>query len=640
MNAEIKSSELQELLKRYWGYEQFRPFQEDVILSVLNQQDTLALMPTGGGKSICFQIPALYLNGMCLVVSPLIALMKDQVGNLRSRKIPAVAIHSGMSYREVDLILEKCVEGHYKFLYISPERLTTDIFRARLPKMKINLLAVDEAHCISQWGYDFRPPYLRIAEIRDQLNDIPVLAVTASATNVVCTDIMQKLQFKQQHIIRRSFERKNLSYSVLYEEDKFGRLLKMLDKVKGTAIVYVRNRRRTKEIALFLQQNNVSATEYHAGLSYGDRSKKQEDWIQNKLRVIVCTNAFGMGIDKPDVRLVVHWDAPDNLESYFQEAGRAGRDEKKSFAVIIYNNSDITELNKREGDQFPDLDEVKSIYNAVGNFCKVADGAGQGESYNFDLNVFLKTYQFNAIRTLHSLKLLEQEGYLSFSESVYLPSRLMMTVDKESLYRYEVMHPEHEALLKAIMRTYGGVFDYFTQIREEELAKSLSTTYIEIIKQLRIFQQNNLLQYEERNENPQLFFLQQRLRVDMLQFNTELLSKRKENYHKRIQAMLHYLKDHAHCRNETLLNYFDEEETSRCGICDVCLRRNKLEVSDIEFEHIIEQLKSSLTKNQLEYNQLVQTVHGVTEEKLLHTLRWLIDQNMITENESHQLQWK
>ena len=465
---ESKSEELKTLLKKYWGYEHFRPFQEEVILSVLNQQDTLALMPTGGGKSLCFQIPAMYMTGMCLVVSPLIALMKDQVNNLRARKISAVAIHSGMSYREVDLTLDKCVEGHYKFLYLSPERLTTDIFRARLPNMKINLLAVDEAHCISQWGYDFRPPYLQIAEVREELKNIPVLALTASATKNVCTDIMEKLQFKQQHVVRRSFERKNLSYSVLFEEDKFGRVLKMLDKVKGTAIVYVRNRRRTKEISQFLQQNKVSATEYHAGLSHGERSQKQEDWIQNKVRVIVCTNAFGMGIDKPDVRLVVHWDTPDNLESYFQEAGRAGRDEKKSFAVILYNNADVTELHTREADRFPDLEEVKTVYDSVGNFCRIAEGAGQGESFNFNLNEFLKTYKLNAIRTLNSLKLLEQEGYLSFSESIYLPSRLMMTVDKENLYRYEVMHPEHEVLLKAIMRSYGGVFDYFSQIREEE----------------------------------------------------------------------------------------------------------------------------------------------------------------------------
>ncbi len=639
MNADKKSGELHELLKKHWGYDQFRPFQEEAIQAVLNKKDTLALMPTGGGKSICFQLPAMHMEGMCLVVSPLIALMKDQVNNLRQRNITAVAIHSGMSYREVDLILEKCMAGHYKFLYLSPERLTTDIFRDRLPKMKINLLAVDEAHCVSQWGYDFRPPYLRIAEVREGLNNIPVLALTASATKVVCSDIMEKLQFKKHYVVRRSFERKNLSYSVLFEEDKFGRLLKMLDKVRGTAIVYVRNRRRTKEIALFLQQNKVSATDYHAGLSHLERSKKQEDWIQNKVRVIVCTNAFGMGIDKPDVRLVVHWDVPDNLESYFQEAGRAGRDEKKSFAVILYNHSDITELNKREADQFPDLDKVKIIYNAIGNFCKLAEGSGLGESFNFDLNNFIKIYKFNPIQTLQSLKLLAQEEYLSFSESVYLPSRIMMTVDKESLYRYEVMHPEYEALIKTIMRSYGGVFDYFSQVREEELAKALNTTYVEIIKHLRIFHQNNLMHYEERNENPQLFFLQPRLRNEQLCFNTELLNQRKESFHKRAQAILHYLTDHMHCRNESLLKYFDEDDTNRCGICDVCLRRNKLELSDIEFENIIDQLKKNLKQNQMSFNQLLLNISGIKEEKLLHALRWLIEQNMITENESHQLHW-
>ena len=640
MQDETRSNELHTILKKYWGYDAFRPFQEEVINAVLDGKDTLALMPTGGGKSLCFQVPALYLPNLCLVISPLIALMKDQVKNLRDRNISAAAIHSGMSYREVDLILDKCVDGHYKFLYLSPERLTTDIFRARLQKMKINLLAVDESHCISQWGYDFRPPYLRIAEIREELKNVPVLALTASATTEVCTDIMQKLLFKKQHVVRRSFERKNLSYSVLFEEDKFGRLLKMLDKVAGTAIVYVRNRRRTKEIALFLQQNNVSATEYHAGLPYGVRSQKQEDWIHNKVRVIVCTNAFGMGIDKPDVRLVVHWDVPDNLEAYFQEAGRAGRDEKKSYAVIMHQKADITDLNARAENQFPEIIEVKKIYDAVGNFCRIADGAGAGESFNFDLNNFIKTYQFNAVRTLQSLRLLEQEGYLSFSESVYLPSRLMMTVDKETLYRYEVMNPEYEALIKTIMRSYGGVFEYFSSIREEEMAHALGIPYTRVIEQLRQLQTNHLLQYEERNENPQLFFLQSRRRASDLSFDTAFLKKRKSNFEKRLQAMLHYISDNTKCRSVSLLEYFNEEDVSRCGICDVCLHRNKLDLSDIEFENIITGLKSQLENNPVDFSHLQNGMHAVNEEKLLATLRWLIDQNMIAENEQQQYYWK
>ncbi|HAP02083.1 MAG TPA: RecQ family ATP-dependent DNA helicase [Bacteroidetes bacterium] len=636
----IHSEDLLTLLKKYWGFEAFRPVQLDIIESVLAKKDTLALLPTGGGKSICFQLPALFQDGMCLVISPLIALMKDQVHNLVKRKIPAASVHSGMSSREVDLTLEKCMKGEFKFLYLSPERLTTEIFRARLPQMKINLLAVDEAHCISQWGYDFRPPYLQIAEVRAVMPDIPVLALTASATEDVCVDIMEKLSFKSANLIRKSFERKNLSYSVLFEEDKFGRLVKMLDKVGGTAIVYVRNRRKTKELVQFLLQNKVSATEYHAGLSAIDRSKRQEDWIHNRVRVIVCTNAFGMGIDKPDVRLVVHWDSPDNIESYFQEAGRAGRDEKKSFAVLMFSNAEITELKAREGEQFPDLNFVKNVYEKAGTFCRIAEGAGEKESFNFDLNAFIKTYDLKAIPTLQSLRILEQNGYISFSQSVHLPSRIMIVVGKEQLYRFEVIHPEHEQLLKAILRTYGGVFDYFVPIREEDLANALGTTYIEVINHLRFLQSSNLLQYEERNENPQLFFLTPRLKPAALEFDMGLQTRRREKFRHRLDAMLQYMTDHTHCRSEMLLHYFGEHNTNRCGICDVCLRRNKLEVSDVEFENIVSNFKSLLSESILNSNEILSHFRGVNEDKLLHTLRWLIDQNMIIENESHQYKWR
>jgi len=630
---------IHEILSRYWGYEKFRPLQEEIIQSVLNGKDTLALMPTGGGKSICFQVPALAKEGLCIVVSPLIALMKDQVMQLKKRNIPAVAIYSGMSLREIDVALDNCVYGKIKLLYVSPERLMNDMFRERIQKMKVNLLAIDEAHCISQWGYDFRPPYLKIAEIRDLIPDVPVLAVTATATGVVCDDIMEKLSFREKNLLRKSFERKNLSYSVLFEEDKQSRLIKMLNKVPGTAIIYVRNRRKTKEIAEFLRHNNITAAEYHAGLDNATRSDRQDKWIGNKIRVIVCTNAFGMGIDKPDVRLVIHINIPENLESYFQEAGRAGRDEKKSFAVLLYNNSDLIELDSRVENSFPEIVEVKHVYHALGNYFQLAEGAGAGASFDFDIALFSKTYQIHPVKVNHALKLLEQQGYISVSESVFLSSRLMLTVDKETLYKFEIANPAYESILKTLLRSYGGIFDFYVPVREDELARNLKITREGVIKMLQHLQKSELLDYEMQKDAPQLTFLQPRLDKERLLFDKASIEVRKKTIEERLLSIKNYTTDYLKCRSRQLLNYFGETDAVRCGICDVCLKRHSLNITDIEFDHVTELIRGMLKQSPMTLKEVVDKTKGVQEDKTLQTIRWLIENDLLHENEKHELVW-
>ena len=409
-----------DILKQYWGFDSFRPLQEDIIQSVLDGKDTLALLPTGGGKSICFQVPALVKEGICIVISPLIALMKDQVYNLQKRGIAAVAIFSGMHYKDIDRILDNCIYGNTKLLYLSPERLTSDLVRERIKKMKVSLIAVDEAHCISQWGYDFRPPYLQIAEIREYLPKVPIMALTATATPEVVKDIQEKLEFKRGEVFQQSFLRENLAYVVLEEEGKMEKLFKVLTGVRGSGLVYVRNRRKTKEIAMFLKKYRITADYYHAGLTNEERSQKQEAWINDKIRIIVATNAFGMGIDKPDVRVVVHMDLPDSLEAYFQEAGRAGRDGQKSYAVLLYNQGDKLDLERRFELSFPPLKEVRLTYQALGSYLQLAVGSGEGESYDFDLVEFSRVYGFSTVKTFNCLKVLERAGWIALSESIYI----------------------------------------------------------------------------------------------------------------------------------------------------------------------------------------------------------------------------
>ncbi|MCY7409236.1 MAG: RecQ family ATP-dependent DNA helicase [Chitinophagales bacterium] len=626
-----------EILIKYWGFSQFREIQEDIINAVLQGDDALALLPTGGGKSLCFQLPALAKDGICIVISPLIALMKDQVMHLQSKGIKAVAIYSGMTNMEIDRLLDNCVHGHYKLLYVSPERLTTEIMQVRAQKMKVNLIAVDEAHCISQWGYDFRPPYLKIAEFRKLMPHVPVLALTATATAEVVNDICEKLEFKTKNIFRKSFLRENLSYSILFEEDKFVRIAKMLDKVKGTSLVYVRNRRRTKEVAEYLKKKNISADYYHAGLDHETRSTKQEAWSKNKTRVIVCTNAFGMGIDKPDVRLVVHWDVPNDLESYFQEAGRGGRDGNKSYAVQLYNQSDILDLEERLKHGIPSIEKLKQTYQALANNFQLATGAGAGVSYDFDIRQFCKIYKLNPVEVFEALSILQQEEYIATTDSVFIPSRLFIKVDKETLYRFEVENKKFETIIRTLSRTYSGIFEEFVIINEFDLARHLKLDRKEIINQLKELQRFNLLQYEQKKDSPQIVFIRSREDSSQMQFNYELLKKRRASHEKRLTMMKRYVTEKTICRSQQLLSYFGEKDSARCGICDVCLKRNKLDVTDFELEEITSQIKILLALNPLTINEVVSKTEKAKEQKILLTIRWLLDNRVLEMTKSNQL---
>ena len=460
-----------EILKQYWGHDDFRPMQEEIITSVLQGHDTLALLPTGGGKSVCFQVPALAAEGICVVVSPLIALMKDQVENLKTKGIQAIAIVSGMGRREVDIALDNCIYGPIKFLYISPERLASDLVRERIRYMNVNLFAVDEAHCISQWGYDFRPSYLKIADLRELHPKVPVLALTATATAQVREDIQEKLLFKQPDVYQKSFERRNLRYVVQNTENKLKKLLDVANGIQGSGIVYVRSRKETFEIAKFYNENYIKADYYHAGLPIDERSAKQEAWKTNRTRIIVATNAFGMGIDKPDVRFVIHKDIPESLEAYYQEAGRGGRDEQRAYGVLLYNRTDRVKEEKKFQLSFPSVEEIKRIYHHLANYCQLAYEAGEGESFDLDLGEFCARHQLDAIKTLNALKFLEQDEYVSFNESVYLPSRFRFEVLNEELYNFQIQNPGWDAFIKTLLRSYGGSFENYVRLKEFDLAR-------------------------------------------------------------------------------------------------------------------------------------------------------------------------
>lgn len=565
--------DIHQILQQYWGYPAFRPLQEDIINSVLQGNDTLALLPTGGGKSICFQVPAMALEGVCLVVSPLIALMKDQVEQLRSRGIAAQAIYSGMKKNEIDIALDNCVYGSTKFLYISPERLKTEIMKERAKKMPICLLAIDEAHCISQWGYDFRPPYLEIAEFRELLpQPVPCLALTATATPEVRDDIMEKLAFPEPRVFQKSFARSNLSYSVLQEEDKEGRLVKILQSVAGTAIVYVRSRKRTQQISDWLCKYQINADYYHAGISNELRSRKQEAWIQNKTRVMVATNAFGMGIDKSDVRLVVHIDLPETLEAYYQEAGRGGRDEQMAYATVLCQAADWTELPKRVATTYPELEQIKRTYQALANFYKIAVGSSLMATYDFDFDDFIQTYKLNYTATYYSIKRLEEQGLIQLNEPYYSPSRMMFAVGKSQLYEFQVANEKQEAFVKTLLRVYGGeLFTSYLTISEQRLAILTKSSKAEVIKRLRFMEKMGVIRYEAQKDKPQMTFLQERASTSNFPFNLKAYQARRNHDLEKAKATAAYMANKEVCRTRLLLAYFGEDYSEQCGICDYCL---------------------------------------------------------------------
>ena len=623
--------EPKEILKEYWGYNSFRPLQEEMINSILNSKDTLALMPTGGGKSICFQVPAMINEGICLVVSPLIALIKDQVANLKKKGISALSIYSGMSFIEVEKTLQNAVYGNFKFLYVSPERLETKLFLEYLPALKLNLIAVDESHCISQWGYDFRPAYLRIAAIREYFPKVPVLALTASATLEVQKDICEKLQFKKGYLsFQQSFERPNLSYSVFELSIKQNKLLTILNKVPGCGIVYCKTRKKTKEISEMLKMNGIVADFYHAGLTNEERNKKQEDWINNKTRIIVCTNAFGMGIDKPDVRAVIHYDVPDALENYYQEAGRAGRDGKKSYAVLFYNESEINDLKNKVSTRFPSKEIIRKVYGALCNFLQLPSGSGDGLSFDFDINTFVKNFNLDAFTVNSVLKILEQEELISYSEQFFSPPTVVFSTDKNTLNSFEQSYPQFDDVIKGLLRSYDRIFDFPSIINESQLARFVSIKEDKLQKSLSELKKMGIIDYIQQKEKPQIYFLRDRVKAEDLFINEKNILLRKRNFEKRLDAMINFLKNKRECRSKMIASYFNDPKVRQCGICDNCLKNKNLKLSKEEFELISSEIKNASSKVPITYTVLLEKLSSYKETKVWKVLSFLQEENIVS----------
>lgn len=628
-----------QILIKYWGYTSFRPLQEEVIKSVAEGRDTLGLMPTGGGKSMTFQIPAIAAEGICLVITPLIALMKEQVARLNSLEIKSLAIHSGMSQEEIDIVLENSIYGDYKFLYISPERISSSLFQARVQKMNLNLIAVDEAHCISQWGYDFRPSYLKIALLRDIISEkVPFLALSASATTQVADDIMNKLQFRQKNVLRTSFERKNISYFVRNVEDKGSFLIKTLNKTKGSGIVYVRSRKRSKEIAELLVANGISSDFYHAGLPVELRDRKQLSWSVGDTRVIVATNAFGMGIDKPDVRFVIHWEMPDCIEEYFQESGRAGRDNKAASAVLLYARSDKSRLEESLRKKFPPIEKIKDVYEALCNYLQVPEGAGKNNVFDFSMQNFLSKYRLPVIETYNSLKFLQREGYVEFTEEINNPSRVHFIVGRDDLYKFQVANETFDSFIKLLLRSYTGMFSEFVAINEDVLAKKSALTRDSVYKFLIKLSSLNIIKYIPGKKTALVIFTEERLERKSLFISPENYLQVKEKYIIRLNKMIDYADFNTKCRSVVLLDYFGEE-SDRCGICDVCRKRNELDLSKYEFDIILEEIKDRLSEKKYDVQELVSKMN-YPEEKVIKIIRWLLDHNKLVSDANHLLSWK
>jgi len=619
-----RSSSL-DVLKQYWGHGSFRPLQAEIIGSVLQGRDTLALMPTGGGKSVCFQVPAMMAEGICIVVSPLIALMKDQVENLRKREIEAIAVFSGMGKREVDIALDNCIFGKIKFLYLAPERLHSDMVRERIRHMKVNLFAIDEAHCVSQWGYDFRPSYLQLATLRELHPNVPFLALTATATPKVVGDIQEKLRFGSPNVFRMSFRRENLAYMALDEEDKSGRMLRMLRKLGGSGVIYVRNRRETQEVARYLTNHGISADFYHAGLDAADRSRKQESWTQNKTRVIVATNAFGMGIDKPDVRFVLHLDIPDSLEAYYQEAGRAGRDGKKAFPVLMYQQADRDRLWANFEADFPDVSFIQQVYHHLGNHYQIAYGAGKGLCFDFDLAGFAKKHKLDVLPARSALKFLERDGWIALSEAVFIPSRFKFETTYDELYKFQVRSAKYDPLIKLILRGYGGAFDYFVPVNEFEFAKKLRISREAVADMLRGLAKQQLASYLPQTDAPQLEFLQPRVDLKNLFIDTAFIRERKAVKEGQVKAMYRYL-DEKKCRSIVLQQYFGESASEPCGACDLCLMRQHRH--GIE-EKLLAEIEAMLSGKPLAIKELVDALSVGNDEIRLKVVRKLADEERI-----------
>jgi ATP-dependent DNA helicase RecQ len=623
-----------EILKKYWGYDTFRPLQEEIINSVLLGNDVLALLPTGGGKSICFQVPALCINGLCLVVTPLVALMTDQVVNLKKRGVVAVEMHSGMHPREIEMAFEKCADGRAKFLYLSPERLETRKFREMLRGINVTLIAVDEAHCISQWGYDFRPPYLRIADVKDIFPSVPIIALTATAVPRVVDDIQIKLEFRNKNVFSKSFVRKNLAYVVSREDDKIKKLLRVCNGVKGCGIIYVRNRRLTKEVSDLLTSNNISASFYHAGLDPATRLLRQNEWMAGKTRIIVATNAFGMGIDKPDVRLVVHLDLPDTLEAYYQEAGRVGRDGEKSYAVMLFNNHDIVNSRHHLEMAWPDPETVRQVYQALGNFLQLPVGAGKDVSFDFDFEKFSSAYKMKPVTAYSALKILERDGYITLNDAWDSPSRVYFLCSKDDLYRYQVENAEADKILRIILRSYSGVFTDFTHISENEIARRSEIDSPKVRELLAKMQKLGILEYLQSKTTPQLIFNTERLNTNDIALSKTFYSQRKKEAFAMLESIIHYAASETDCRSRMLVTYFGEKKPEDCGVCDICLKKRRNALSQNQFGEIEKQILSLLSQKSHTITEIVTYLNHWKENEVLSVLRWQIEEGLIeTEGE-------
>lgn len=616
------------ILKDHWGFSAFRPLQEEIIKSISEGRDTLALMPTGGGKSITFQVPAMAHEGLCLVITPLIALMKDQVARLNKLEIKSLAIHSGMSKEEIDNTMENAIFGDYKFLYVSPERLATRDFIGKSPRLNLSLIAVDEAHCISQWGYDFRPSYLKISLLREHVGkDVPFLALTASATTHVVDDIMNRLEFREKNVIRTSFNRKNITYLVRNVEDKGTYLLKTLQKVKGSGIVYVRSRKRCAEVAEILEKNGISADYYHAGLSNELRDSKQASWTQGKKKVIVATNAFGMGIDKADVRFVVHWDIPDSLENYFQESGRAGRDEKPASAVLLFSPADKSRLNESMRKRFPPIDKIKDAYEAICNYLQVPLGAGRENVFDFSFSDFVSKYRLPVIETVNSLQFLQREGYMEFTEEIDNPSRVYFVVGRDDLYKFQVKNEAFDSFIKLLLRSYTGMFSGFVPVNEDMLAKKTGASRDVIYQYLVKLSSLNIIKYIPGKKTALVIFKEERLMRQALTISAENYLHVKERYEERLRKMIEYADSTDRCRVVMLLSYFGEE-SANCGICDVCRSKTSNDPTRDEFDNITVLILSILAEGDADVPSLVSRI-DYPEEKVIMAVRWLLDNNKL-----------
>ncbi|MBN2482382.1 MAG: RecQ family ATP-dependent DNA helicase [Bacteroidales bacterium] len=625
-----------ETLRNYWGFDTFRPLQEEIITSVLSGKDTLGLMPTGGGKSLTFQVPAMTMPGLCVVITPLIALMQDQVANLKKLGIKAIAIHSGCNREEIDIALNNCLYGGYRLLYISPERIASEKFRIRFQEMPVNLIAVDEAHCISQWGYDFRPSYLKIAELRAFHPEVPVLALSATATPVVTEDIQKKLLFRQPNLLKTSFRRENLIYTVKKTENRDRDVIDIIKKLKGSGIVYVRSRRKCVEIAKSLGKEGISVAFYHAGLEHNVRSSVQQNWTVGKTRVIVATNAFGMGIDKTDVRFVIHADLPDSPEAYFQEAGRAGRDGQRSWAILLNAPSDKNSVQQRIQVNFPDLETIKRTYAALGNYLQIPIGGGKGMAFDFNLYEFVRNYRILIFTAYSSLKILETGGYIELTEEISNPSRIKFLLNRDDLYRFQVSNMQFDAFIKLLLRSYTGVFTEFTAIDETMLAKKANVNQ-DVVKQYLIkLSALGIISYIPQKRSPMVVYTEERLDEKSLFISKDIHQVRKTRYAERVRAILAYAETETRCRSQLLLEYFGEFGSPECGKCDVCRARNEAAEKKRDVAGMQEEILTTLGSGALSIEELAVRLN-VNRETLTGIVQWMLDNELISVTEDRLL---